>query len=943
MPVVGHERTNTRRTGAIVFRAFVLSSVLAVMSSVSSTHAAPLSPLTRSFETANDAWERGDYIAALNGYVRVLNAPGGQAFLESIALTTGELFITRELTADGRAPRFSPDGQFLVYETGLETSRRTRVLRNDATRALVADLPGVSATFSPQLGQIAYLRIPDIDEIRTASDAIAKASLTAQNRGQVVQALAWLVAKHAVIVTRDLRNGREMELPAPDLVKTGLTFSADGRELYFLGARESDATRNDIYAISENAPKPVLVADAEGFKSAPIVDSSGSVLIYVMLPQSPLRRPAPPAQAPGAARAAGDAGAPGDEGRGGGAGRGGQTAAAGVPRPPMFAIVDLATRKVSVVNGSAPALSADGRTLAYVARAGGEFSLMVGPTTGAQTAIKRTPMRLDAPALSADGARVAFQMMPRDDWEIFVANRDGGAQRQVTREIQHDLLPRFIGPDRLLAVIGEPRHRRSYLYDLGVRLGSGPGPGSDWGQTGVRLRSGPESDPGRTRLFHNNTVRTIAPEYQWAVNPDGTQILIGAERDGDTVSPERGVYLVDLRQKVSQTDVLNRLRANLKSETTLRAAGTRAFEPIADDVRRRLASESVSRIFGYEKTLFDFDSKHISKPGNRLASEFLFNTYKSFGYDPEYQWFEPRGALDGKTTNVVATLRGTVNPELVYVVSSHYDSVEIGPGADDDTSGTAALLEAARVMAGHPMPATIVFASMTGEEAGLLGSREFVRRAVAGNMRIVGALNNDMVGWSNDQRLDNTIRYSNPGIRDIQHGAAMLFTRLITYDALYWKGTDAASFYDVYGDVLGGIGSYPVLGSPHYHQASDVLEHENHQLIAETSKTTVATLMLLASSPSRLTHLKVDSLSGATATLSWTPSPETGIVSYIVAFGPASDPLRRRISVTQPRVTLPQTVPGTVVSVKAVNARGLEGWDWARTTVGEAPATRITQ
>ena len=134
-------------------------------------------------------------------------------------------------------------------------------------------------------------------------------------------------------------------------------------------------------------------------------------------------------------------------------------------------------------------------------------------------------------------------MMVRDDWEIFVAEPRRRARAQVTHEIQHDLLPRFIGPDRLLAVMGEPRHRRSYLYDL------------DGGQTGVRTGVGPASDPSpvsghiRTRLFHNNTVRTIAPEYQWAVSPDGTKILIGAERDGNTVSPERGVYLVDLQQR----------------------------------------------------------------------------------------------------------------------------------------------------------------------------------------------------------------------------------------------------------------------------------------------------------------------------------------------------------------------------------------------------------
>ena len=54
-------------------------------------------------------------------------------------------------------------------------------------------------------------------------------------------------------------------------------------------------------------------------------------------------------------------------------------------------------------------------------------------------------------------------------------------------------------------------------------------------------------------------------------------------------------------------------------------------------------------------------------------------------------------ALPAKTANVIATLKGTVNPELVYVVSSHFDSVAAGPGADDDTSGTAALLETARL------------------------------------------------------------------------------------------------------------------------------------------------------------------------------------------------------------------------------------------------------
>ena len=90
-------------------------------------------------DAANEAWERGDYASALSAYIRLLDAPGGEKLVEPIAQATGELFETRELTADGRAGRFSPDGRYIVYETGLEVSRRTRILKNDSTRAEVAD------------------------------------------------------------------------------------------------------------------------------------------------------------------------------------------------------------------------------------------------------------------------------------------------------------------------------------------------------------------------------------------------------------------------------------------------------------------------------------------------------------------------------------------------------------------------------------------------------------------------------------------------------------------------------------------------------------------------------------------------------------------------------------------------------------------------------------
>jgi len=177
--------------------------------------------------------------------------------------------------------------------------------------------------------------------------------------------------------------------------------------------------------------------------------------------------------------------------------------------------------------------------------------------------------------------------------------------------------------------------------------------------------------------------------------------------------------------------------------------------------------------------------------------------------------------------------------------------------------------------------------------------------------------------------MDNTIRYSNEGIRDIQHGAAFLFTNLILYDAKYYKSTDAQAFYDGWGDIVGGIGSYPVLSNPNYHQPTDFIETMNFRQILETSKVTAATLVYLASSPSRLKDVKA-SKTAAGVEVTWTPSPEAGIKNYIVAYGPASNPTKDRVTVTAARATLPALPAGTQIAVKAVNGRGLEGWDWAK-------------
>jgi hypothetical protein len=817
------------------------------------------------------AWDRGDYPAALRGYLALLGAGASDDVAEAIALQTGELFKAKELTADGGAPKFSPDGQYLVYETGRGVARRTRIAKTEAPLEPIAELGGFGAAFSPDSTNLAYLNLDVTDEMRDLEKAV-DATADAAERTRLTARLAALAETAARITLRDLRAGTERTVDTGALRKSAVRLAGDGVVLFSGG--EGNAVEQ-IYVVQGDRAAPAALTSGEPGKVLQDVNAQGTAVIYTHRPQGR---------------------------RGGGAGPGATAPA------PRFGVIALPSKMATVVAGSAPAFSPDGQSLAFVARSEPNSQILVAPAAAPDhgTAVRTGPERLDAPAFSPDGSRLAYQVMTRDDWELFTVKSDGSGEQRVSREIQHDVLPRFLTNERLLGLIGEPRHRRSYVYDLA---------------SGARIR-----------LFHNNTVRTIAPEYDWVASRDGTKVLIVAERDGDTVSPERGVYLTDLSSKVTREELRARLQGALEAEEALRARGRRLFAPIAAAVAPVVADASVSRIFAYEKTLSDFDSKHITRPGNKLASAYLAETYKSFGYRPELQWFSRVEAAGGQTANVVATLRGTVNPELVYVVSSHYDSVAVGPGADDDSSGTAALLETARILSQHPQPATILFASFTGEEAGLLGSREFVRRAVADKVRIVGALNNDMVGWANDNRLDNTIRYSNSGIRDVQHAAAIQFSNLITYDALYYKNTDAHAYYEAYGDIVGGIGSYPVLGSPHYHQSHDTLDTINHQLIAEVAKTTAATLMLLASSPSRVTGLRVDGYQNGAAELSWTASPEKGITGYLVEWGASGKPESQQLRVTKPAATV-KAPPGTVVSVKAVNQRGLEGWDWARTVV----------
>ena len=137
----------------------------------------------------------------------------------------------------------------------------------------------------------------------------------------------------------------------------------------------------------------------------------------------------------------------------------------------------------------------------------------------------------------------------------------------------------------------------------------------------------------------------------------------------------------------------------------------------------------------------------------------------------------PRGRVPVaiNVTNIVATLKGTTDPTRVYVVSGHYDSmctnpadaVCDSPGANDDASGSAAVIELARVMSKRKFDATIIFMNVAGEEQGLLGATYFAKQAVENKMNIEGMFTNDIIGGTTSYKNSpdrNKVRVFSEGV-----------------------------------------------------------------------------------------------------------------------------------------------------------------------------------
>ena len=146
----------------------------------------------------------------------------------------------------------------------------------------------------------------------------------------------------------------------------------------------------------------------------------------------------------------------------------------------------------------------------------------------------------------------------------------------------------------------------------------------------------------------------------------------------------------------------------------------------------------------------------IDEPRNAFAqpealqrtADYIQGALEGYGYPVR---LEPVTFSDATSPNVIAVQEGASCSERVFIVGAHYDSVDVTPGADDDASGVAAMLEIARVLADTRLPATVWYTGFTMEENGLVGSFNMAQDAEEAGLEIVGMYSLEMIGYTTEE------------------------------------------------------------------------------------------------------------------------------------------------------------------------------------------------
>ncbi|UCH78092.1 MAG: M20/M25/M40 family metallo-hydrolase [Candidatus Coatesbacteria bacterium] len=218
-----------------------------------------------------------------------------------------------------------------------------------------------------------------------------------------------------------------------------------------------------------------------------------------------------------------------------------------------------------------------------------------------------------------------------------------------------------------------------------------------------------------------------------------------------------------------------------------------------------------------------------------------------------------REAADLNEYNVVGERRGLTAPEEIVIIGGHYDSYSneipsLAPGAEDNASGTACAMAAARAFGKMGFRRTVRYVAFGYEEGGLKGSRAYADYCAKQGEKIVAVLNADMVSYDeeNGRRDDLTVGTGTNGFWLYQYLNAVggLYRNRLIYDRADWSVSDDAPFDDVgyaaIGVIEGEVGRGGILEYPYYHTTEDTLDKLQPAFGARCARDLAATLAHLA-------------------------------------------------------------------------------------------------
>ena len=150
-----------------------------------------------------------------------------------------------------------------------------------------------------------------------------------------------------------------------------------------------------------------------------------------------------------------------------------------------------------------------------------------------------------------------------------------------------------------------------------------------------------------------------------------------------------------------------------------------------------------------DKQPYTIETRHaLSGEPAAKAAQYLFEFYESLGLVVEYDQF----SFSNQTLfNIIAEKEGSVFPERIFLITSHYDDVPVegpAPGADDNASGTTGVMMAAKILSQYDFGCTLRFVNFGAEEYGMIGSQDYAHRAYCSGEDIQGVINLDMIAWN---------------------------------------------------------------------------------------------------------------------------------------------------------------------------------------------------